>query len=322
MKTLIRNLLRVLDVLLVPFTLLALGWMRVLRFARLRRMPCSRWATTRIGVYPLLDHFYEPMWNPAHLRLPLDRPRALPGIRLDVERQRRFLAQLGCAAELRDLAALAPPDVGMYASQGSFGRGDAELLYAMLRHLRPRRMVEIGSGHSTLVALAALRRNERDGAPPASLTCIEPYPRAFLASSGANVVARKVEELGFEPFEELADGDVLFIDSSHMIRPQGDVLHEVLEILPRLRRGVVVHVHDIFTPRDYPADWIVRRGIFWNEQYLLEAFLSCNRDFEVLVALNQLSRDDRPFVAQHLPGFAAPDIGAGSFWMRRVAREA
>src|SRR5690606_23330735 len=119
--------------------------------------------------------------------------------------------------------------------------------------------------------------------------CIEPFENPWLDASGATIIRRPLEEVDRDLFASLGDGDVLFIDSSHVIRPQGDVLIELLEIVPSLQPGVFVHVHDIFTPRDYPARWVKDEVRFWNEQYLLEALLSCSTSFRVVGALNHLA---------------------------------
>jgi predicted O-methyltransferase YrrM len=148
---------------------------------------------------------------------------------------------------------------------------DAAVLYAMVRHLRPARVVEVGCGWSTTVAAAAIA----DGGLGTRLTCIEPYPRDFLREMGDQLTLRveKVEHSPVSLFEELEAGDVLFIDSSHVVKTGSDVVHLFLEVLPRLAAGVVVHVHDIFIPEDYPQGW-VSSGFNWNEQYLLQAYLS------------------------------------------------
>jgi hypothetical protein len=121
-------------------------------------------------------------------------------------------------------------------------------------------------------------------------------------------------------FDQLEAGDMLFIDSTHMIKPRGDVVVEYLELLPRLKPGVFVHVHDIFTPWDYPREWIVSQNRFWNEQYLLEAFLSFNSDFQVLLALNYLKQRHSDKLALSCPQFAKNPSGVhpGSFWMKRI----
>lgn len=160
---------------------------------------------------------------------------------------------------------------------------DAGLLYAMVRHLRPRQMVEVGCGWSTTVTAAAIA----DGALDTALTCIEPYPRPFLLEMDDVLTLRqeKVEHTPPAVFQGLGAGDVLFIDSSHVAKTGSDVVHLFLEVLPRLADGVVVHVHDIFIPEDYPQGW-VRNGFGWTEQYLLQAYLVGNARAHVL-AMNR-----------------------------------
>jgi len=321
MKTLLRNVLRLLDVLLLPFTYLALLWLRVVRFAGLRRMPFSRGAFLRTGVFPIRDHFYEPQFHPRHLKRPFDdRDRELPGIDLDVDGQLELLARFHYVDEL--LAIARPPDGshdgGLEA--GNFGAGDSEFLYCVVRSFKPRRVYEIGSGNSSLVTLRALERNAaEDPARAGELVCIDPHAPRRLDATRARVVRRKVEELGPAYFAELDRDDVLFIDSSHVIRPQGDVLFEFLELLPVLRPGVLVHVHDIYTPRDYPEALLVEKSRFWNEQYLLEAFLSHNRDYRVIGALNHLWRRHFQRLADCCPLLrVVPNAQPGSFWMVRA----
>ena len=134
------------------------------------------------------------------------------------------------------------------------------------------------------------------------------------------VIREPVEIIDKELFESLQANDILFIDSSHMIRPQGDVLFEYLEILPILNSGVLVHIHDIFSPRDYPEEWISQRVRFWNEQYLLEAFLSFNSTVKIVGALNFLKHHHPHELARCCPilseqmDYREP----GSLWMRRV----
>ena len=122
--------------------------------------------------------------------------------------------------------------------------------------------------------------------------CIEPYRQPWLERvDDIKLIRGRVENSGLDWSSALSSGDLLFIDSSHMIRPQGDVLFEYLEVLPQLPRGVFIHVHDIFTPRDYPEKW-VRDGVqFWNEQYLLEATLGNSDRYEIVAALNLLKHD-------------------------------
>jgi hypothetical protein len=133
------------------------------------------------------------------------------------------------------------------------------------------------------------------------------------------VIREMVEDLGIEYFAELQDKDILFIDSSHIIRPQGDVLFEYLELLPILKPGVIVHLHDIFSPRNYPGRLLVKNVLFWNEQYLLEAFLSHNNSWQLIVALNYLHHNCYEKLKSVAP-FLTPESEPRAFYIRRIAR--
>jgi len=207
---------------------------------------------------------------------------------------------------------------------GSFMAVDAHVYYAIVRHFRPARVIEIGAGFSTLVAAAAVRANGRDGHGRTELTAVEPYPwpqfRDGAVPELTRLVACKVQDVPLDEFTALGDGDVLFIDSSHVLREGGDVQYEFLEILPRLRPGVLVHVHDISLPRRYARNYYERR-LFWNEQYMLQAFLAFNRRFEVLWPGNLIMLRHPGRMTAVVPEFAAmraayPSSEPASFWMR------
>jgi predicted O-methyltransferase YrrM len=319
MRGVLLSLVAALDVLGAPFTFLAARWLWLLRRIGVQRLPVSRRVLFGAGVFPIRDHYYEPLFHPRHLRLPLDQPRALPGLDLDVPGQLILLETLRYGDELLEFP-LVPHAAGEFGYLNrSFGPGDAEILYAMLRHFRPRRMIEIGSGNSTLLAAAALRRNRAESPGEAcEHVCVEPYEMPWLERAGVKVLRQRVEDVGLDMFRALDRNDVLFIDSSHVIRPQGDVLTEFLTILPSLRPGVIVHVHDIYTPRDYPDRRLRDEVRFWNEQSLLEAFLSGNHEFHVLLALNHLWHDHRDALDAACPVLAKlPGHEPASFWMMR-----
>ena len=156
----------------------------------------------------------------------------------------------------------------------------------------PRNIIEVGSGNSTLVAQMAIRANRKaDEGYRCNHTCIEPYEAPWLEKVGVKVIRSKVEDTDIALFSCLGQNDLLFIDSSHMIRPQGDVLFEYLELLPSLSPGVIVHIHDIFSPRDYLKEWIVDDMRLWNEQYLVEAFLTNNSQWKIIGSLNLLKHE-------------------------------
>ena len=181
------------------------------------------------------------------------------------------------------------------------------MYYALIRDLRPSRVVEIGSGMSTRIAALAFDRNRADG-PGGELICIEPYPQPRLTTGmpAVTLIEQPVERVPLETFDALQANDILFIDSSHAVKFGGDVCREFLEILPRLQIGVWVHVHDVFFPHDYPAEWLIERRLAFNEQYLLEAFLAFNHSFTVRAAHYWLGLDHREDAAVLAPpGVAA-----------------
>jgi hypothetical protein len=148
--------------------------------------------------------------------------------------------------------------------------------------------------------------------------CIEPQEQPWLESMGVEVIRKRVEMMDKSIFLELKENDILFIDSSHMIRTQGDVLFGFLEVLPTVRSGVLIHIHDIFTPRDYPSAWI-QTHCLWSEQYLLEALLSETKSFEIIGALNYLSHHFSKEFSSKCPIFASQnDHEPGSFWIRKI----
>jgi hypothetical protein len=185
--------------------------------------------------------------------------------------------------------------------------------------MKPRRIIEIGSGISTLMAIRAICANQSDdSAYQCKHVCIEPYEMSWLENSEVSVVRCKVEDMSIEFFSELEENDILFIDSSHVIRPQGDVLFEYLELLPTLNKGVIVHVHDIFSPRNYLKQWLEDDVRFWNEQYLLEAFLTQNDSWKIIGALNYLHHHHYEQLKSVAP-FLAPEREPGSFYIRKIA---
>lgn len=184
--------------------------------------------------------------------------------------------------------------------------------------LKPPTIIEIGSGSSTKMAVKAIERNFIETNLSASIICIEPYEMPWLEKLNIEIHRKRIEEFDLSFFQQLKKNDILFIDSSHIIRPQGDVLFEYLQLLPALNKGVIIHVHDIFTPFHYPVEWI-KEYRMWNEQYLLEAFLSYNKEFEILSANNFLKAYHEPEFAAACPVFALrPEQGVGSLWLRKV----
>ena len=247
-------------------------------------------------------HYYEPLPDFRSITSEqINRRRTYPGIDFRWEQQ---LALVGELAKYRDELR----ELEFDFDNAYFAGFDAAVYYTLIRHLQPQRIIEIGGGYSTQIAAKALAAN-RTG----KLVCIEPYPER-LNGSNAELIQKRVEEIDVEFFLSLKANDILFIDSSHTVKFGSDVCFEFLEILPRLARDVWVHVHDIFFPHDYPAEWLITRRLALNEQYLLEAFLSFNKNFAPQLANYWLCLDHREAAA---PVWASADR-ASSFWMKRV----
>lgn len=313
------NLIRVLlDVVLAPFVVSAAVLMKAIRRIGVQRLPVCRKILMGVGVFPIRNHYYEPMFDPRALTRPLDEPRLLPGIDWNTEEQLRILDSFDYAAELQGVPQAKTNDLEFHFGNGAFESGDAEYLYNLIRLKKPARIFEVGSGNSTLMAIKAVQRNRHDDANyRCRHLCIEPYEMPWLEKTGVEVLRRRVEDVGLELFSELAENDLLFIDSSHVIRPQGDVLFEYLELLPTLRPGVIVHVHDVFSPRDYLKEWVVDLVKLWNEQYILEAFLTNNGDWKIIGALNYLHHLHLERLRKQCP-YLTPDREPGSFYLQRV----
>jgi len=247
------------------------------------------------------------------------RPASMAGVELDPERQLDLLAgPLG--PHLREFAALLgapPPGWRFEPANGYFQGADAAVLFAMLRRSKPRRVVEVGAGASTVVIAGALARNGAEGAP-CRFVSVDPEPRLAGLEGLAELRACSAADLSLTDYTELGDGDALVVDSSHTVKRGSEVNFLVLEVLPRLRPGVRVHFHDVFLPGDYPREWF-ERGTFLAEQYLLHAFLIDNPRWEVELALQLLWRADRERFAALVPVAERHPFGRSSLWLRRRA---
>jgi hypothetical protein len=319
LRRLLDVLLPLADVALAPVVYPSARILKAIRRRGVSRMPLCKRALMQVGVFPILNHYYEPLFDSRLLTRPMDEDRDLPGIDWNVSEQLSWLERLCFSGELEDVPRSKVEDLTFYLNNRAFVEGDAEYWYNMIRLKKPARIFEIGSGHSTLMARRAIDRNR--GETPTyrcKHICIEPYERPWLEKVGVTVIRRKVEDIDRALFAELEKDDILFIDSSHVIRPQGDVLFEYLQLLPTLKIGVLVHVHDIFSPKDYLREWITDEVHLWNEQYLLEAFLTSNRDWKIVGALNYLHHKHHERLRATCP-FLTIDSEPGSFYIERIA---
>ena len=299
-----------------------------------------------LGVSVCPNHFYWPIPDLADLRSrewPL--ARALPGVQLDLDQQCEFAGKVVAplARECAFGTSPGPRAHEYHYNNGLFECVDAEVTYAMLRHFQPRRVIEIGGGYSSRLIAHALRRNAAGNGRMGELVTIEPAPDEVLRNGfpGLSVlIADPAQNVDVSLFDSLSEGDVLFVDSSHVVKIGSDVCHECLQILPRLQPGVLVHFHDIFLPCEYPRQAVLERLCFWSEQYLLQAFLALNPEFEVLWSASAMQLFHPDVVERAVPGWRGsyarvpaeirqflPTLDGDrlwptSFWMRRKPRAA
>jgi hypothetical protein len=274
-----------------------------------RRELFLNWERHGFHVTPV--HFYEPIPDTQSLPETLwSQPSELEGIDMNESMQLDLLRNhfSKFRDEYNNLPVEPPP-----GQKRPFRGVDALVAYCMIRHFQPELIAEVGSGWSSLVLGQVAAKNKNS-----ALICIDPFPSDVLRKGFPglrSLIEKKIQDIDLEFFSQLDSGDVLFIDSSHAVKIGGDVNYLFLEVLPRLRPGVIVHVHDIFLPFEYRRDWVLGEFRFWTEQYILQAFLTFNSQFEVLLANSYLNHYHRPELKAAFPGLSS--WAGGSFWMRR-----
>ena len=245
----------------------------------------------------------------------------MPGVDLRIGESLSFLS-----GELAPFVAeYAAPDNPPGTAHGYFRYNemyplvDGEVLYAMLRHFKPRRVVELGAGFSSLAVSDALARNASDGHDTERFV-YDPYPAERALAAGVNVRSIAAQDVPNEVFGGLEDGDVLIIDTTHTVKAGGDVVRLLLDVVPALAAGVVVHIHDFYRPYEYPRRFYIDHALYWQEHYLVQAFLTLNPVFEVLIANYALVRSHPEEVARVIPGANSfPGEAPGSaLWLKRV----
>jgi len=251
----------------------------------------------------------------------LARPRVLPGIDLRVNSALQLLKQLKPFASELDVipyeSSSNAPFCFTPAFLESFPDYDAAVLYSMLRHLKPKRYVELGCGYSSIVSSYALQRNQRDGSA-CDAVYADPAPRLPMDKvlTGGRLILKRAQDVPLAEFTALQAGDVLFIDTSHVLKIQSDVEQEIVRILPSLAPGVWIHFHDVFTPYDYPEEWVRKEVRLWaNEQYALECLLSGGNRYQIEIPLHYLVRDYPSPIKDFYP---RGRTRGQSIWLRKI----
>ncbi len=270
-----------------------------------------------------IGHYYSPMYDTRELAQRREQiwgagARDTPGIDWRDEAQLSLCRELFAAQQKLEFVDDPSEDPTVYhAGNDQYPPLDAWVLAGLLEHLQPTRMIEIGSGFSTLVS-ARVNRERLHG--QLELTCIEPYPREFLTVGIPGVSELRVEKIQDTPlevFDRLGDRDVLFIDTAHTVKTGGDVVWIFQEIVPRLAPGVHVHIHDVFAPGEYPEDWVMQ-GWGWNESYLIRAFLQFNSAFEIVWGQQYMLFHHWDELHRAFPALSRYQASGAALWIRRV----
>ena len=267
-------------------------------------------------------HFYSPFpdlaefeTRSAELLSPDNQPAAID---LREDEQLALLDDLVPLIDDAPFPAARTEEYRYYFDNPAYEWADGLILHAMLRHIRPRRVVEVGSGYSSAMLLDT---TERWLDPGVELTFVEPYDellRSLLRDGDeerVSILDVGVQDVPLEVFASLQAGDVLFIDSTHVVKAGSDVNHLFFEVLPALAPGVVVHLHDIFFPFEYPSRW-VHEGRAWQETYLLRAFLMYNAVFEIIWFQSLMWSRHRSVLEARVPDMARN--AGGNLWLRKV----
>ncbi|HEX3860523.1 MAG TPA: class I SAM-dependent methyltransferase [Stellaceae bacterium] len=271
-------------------------------------------------------HYYSPVVDPATLDPALLRAnraslQSAPAIDLNIEHQKALWQQIASAS--LSFPSNSTPGRRFYLDNPVYSYGDAVVLCGMISHLKPRRIIEIGSGFSSACMLDQIEISSLS----TEITFIDPYPERLIALltegdlSKYKLISKNLQEVPLETFDALQEGDILFIDSTHVMKAGSDVNYELFEILPRIRNGVYIHFHDTFWPFEYPEGWIFNRGYSWNELYGLRAFLQYNKNFTMeffsdaffMLCHQEVDRAPEPARSYFLrsPG--------GAMWLRKAA---
>jgi hypothetical protein len=281
----------------------------------------GKYRSLRTILYYPPGHFHSPLPSPKEVRtcaeLIFRNNKSLLGIELRQQDQLDLLQEF--ARYYKEVPFREEPDgkSRYFYSNRFFGCSDAIILYSFLRHFEPRHVIEVGSGFSSAVMLDI---NDEFLDKKTSFTFIEPYPHRLLGLLSADdrerykIIEKPVQSVSPEVFQELGRDDILFVDSSHVVKIGSDVAHIIFDVLPNLKPGAIVHFHDILWPFEYPEEWILQ-GRAWNEAYFLRAFLQYNETFEILYFNSYMGSNFTEEVGNNLP--LCMQNPGGSIWLRK-----
>lgn len=275
----------------------------------------TRWPT---------GHFYSPVVSRAEVRTEWPRltaPRAPAAVDMQAEAQRILFRNLARHFDTMPFHNEKDGVHRYYFDNPSYNYGDALIYWSMLNRFKPKRILEVGSGFSSALALDTV---DALGLPTVC-TFVDPFPEVARAATAPMspphaILPIKIQNIDFAILDELGEDDILFIDSSHVVKTGSDVHFEITELLPRIRPGVIVHFHDVFYPFEYRRQWAIEDNHSWNELYFLQAFLMYNTDFRIEFFNHFMARQLTETVHQAAPAQAKRFLlnPGGGLWLRRM----
>jgi len=268
-------------------------------------------------------HFYSPIPCLEELKLKEQNifhefPREIPGVELNEKHQLELFETFEVYYNEQPFPDQKREDLRYYFDNNFYSYSDAIFLYCMIRHARPRKIVEVGSGYSSCVILDT---NEIFLDNTVNCTFIEPYPKRLLSlvkeddKSHFELIEKNLQDVDLKQFQQLSNNDILFIDSTHVSKTNSDVNYILFKILPSLNPGVLIHFHDIFYPFEYPKAWQYE-GRAWNEAYILRAFLQYNSSFKIEFFNTFLEHFHSDLFFDKMP-LCMKNTGA-SIWLRKL----
>jgi len=267
-------------------------------------------------------HFYSPIADVEQLRarrdIVFDRERPVEEIAFRDAEQLALLSRLSAHVSKLPFSADKAAGLRYHFDNPHFSFGDGTILASMLMETRPKRMIEIGSGYSSALTLDI---NDAFLAGELNVTFVEPYPHLLYSLMSPEdrakhkVIVSKVQDVELELFDQLEAGDILFIDSTHVTKADSDVNFEIFHVLPRLKSGVLIHIHDIFYPFEYPEEWLLHENRSWNELYLVRAFLMYNDKFDIEFFNSYMYHRHRDAFISAMPNVKRN--WGGSLWLRK-----
>jgi SAM-dependent methyltransferase len=269
-------------------------------------------------------HFYSPVPSRGEVQRDEQRiyaPRSMLAVDLRADKQIRTLERLAPFFATTPFQDESAPPLRYYYNNPSYGYGDAIVFWAMINVLRPRRIFEVGSGFSSALALDAIDSLDLETV----CTFVDPFPEVVERATAPlrpphRIFPQRIQEIDPEAIRLLEVDDILFIDSSHVLKAGSDVHFELTELLPRLQPGVIVHFHDAFNNFEYPKKWVLEQNHGWNELYALHLFLSYNAQFKIEYFNDYVAKQHGHEIERLAPELAPRILRnpGGGLWIRRV----